>query len=159
MIALADCAVTVSDTANATRWWVEKLGFQVHKVGNGEHSVMVAPPGDRFVLHLCAGFEPVEPGNTGIAFMTDDIEGLVGRMVAAGVQFTQPLTKESWGAMAKFADPDGNIYWLMGAPAAFVRQERERRAPSAERPAPRGKASRSARGKRRAGRAARTKRR
>ena len=159
MIALADCAVTVSDTASATRWWVEKLGFQVHKVGNGEHAVMVAPPGDKFVLHLCAGFEPVEPGNTGIAFMTDDIEGLVGRMVAAGVEFPQPLTKESWGAMAKFADPDGNIYWLMGAPTAFVRQERERRASSAEHLVSRTKPSRPPRGKRTAGRTARPRRR
>jgi len=127
---LADCAVTVSDTKRATDWWVEKLGFAVHKVGNGEHSVMVAPPGDRFVLHLCAGFEPVAPGNTGIAFMTDDIERIVARMVAAGVAFPEPLRKESWGSIAKFSDPDGNVFWLLGAPTAFVRIEARRRAPS-----------------------------
>jgi len=130
MIALADFAVTVSDTKRATDWWVEKLGFAVHKVGNGEHSVMVAPPGDRFVLHLCAGFEPLEPGNTGVAFMTDEIDRLVARMVAAGVPFPEPLRKESWGSIAKFSDPDGNIFWLLGARTAFVRTEARRRAPS-----------------------------
>ena len=133
MIALADCAVTVSNTQRATQWWTEKMGFAVHKVGESEHSVMVAPPGDRFVLHLCAGFEPVEPGNTGIAFMTDDIDGLVARMEAAGVRFPEPLRKESWGGIAKFADPDGNVFWLLGAPTAFVRSEAARRAPSPKR--------------------------
>jgi len=130
MIALADCAVTVSDTQKATRWWVEKLGFAAHTVGGAGHSVMVAPPGDKFVLHLCSGFEPVEPGNTGIAFMTDEVEGLVARMEAAGVEFPEPLRKEAWGSIAKFADPDGNIYWLLGAPTPFVRTEARRRAPS-----------------------------
>lgn len=129
MIALADCAVMVSDTKTATRWWVEKLGFAVHRVGGSDHSVMVAPPGDKFVLHLCAGFGPVEPGNSGIAFMTDDIEALVARMGAAGVEFPEPLRKEAWGSIAKFADPDGNVFWLLGAPAAFVRAEARRRAP------------------------------
>ena len=140
MIALADCAVTVSDAQRAAKWWTEKLGFAVHRVGTGEHSVMVAPPGDKFVLHLCAGCEPVEPGNTGIAFMTDEIDRLVARMEARGVQFPEPLKKESWGAMAKFADPDGNIFWLLGAPASFVRQERDRRAPATGRPTQRAKA-------------------
>ena len=135
MIALADCAVTVSDTQMATDWWVEKLGFSVHKVGGSDHSVMVAPPGDKFVLHLCAGIEPVEPGNTGIAFMTDEIEALVARMEAAGVRFTEPLKRESWGAMAKFADPDGNVFWLLGASASFVRSESARRAPGIARSA------------------------
>ena len=143
---MADFAVIVSNTQSATQWWTEKLGFVVHKVGDGEHSVMVAPPGDRFVLHLCAGFEPVEPGNTGVAFMTDDIERLVARMEAKGVPFTEPLRKESWGAVAKFADPDGNVFWLLGAPASFVRQERNRRAtyraPLAPHGKPRGRGSR-----------------
>ncbi len=138
MIAIADCAVTVTDARASARWWQEKLGFDVHTVGGGEggHALMVAPPDDRFVLHLCEGFEPVAPGNTGIAFMTDEIEALVGRMQAAGVEFPEPLRVESWGGMAKFADPDGNVFWLLGAPAEFVRGERDRvaKAPSGRAP-------------------------
>jgi catechol 2,3-dioxygenase-like lactoylglutathione lyase family enzyme len=134
MIALADCAVVVSDARASARWWNEKLGFAVHAVGNSEHAIVVAPPGERFVLHLCAGFAPVEPGNSGIAFMTDDIEQLVLKMRAGAVEFPEPLRKESWGSMAKFADPDGNVFWLMEAPAAFIRQETRRRAPLPPRP-------------------------
>ncbi len=123
MLALADCAVTVRDAAASARWWVEKVGFRTHTVGSGEHSIMVAPPGDRFVLHLCEGFGEVEPGNTGIAFVTDEIEPLVERMRERGVLFPEPLRRESWGGMAKFADPDGNVFWLLGAPRKFIVSE------------------------------------
>lgn len=123
MIALADCAVVVSNAQAAAEWWSEKLGFRVHTVGNGPHALMVAPPGDRFVLHLCEGFEPVQPGNTGIAFVTDDLDGLVQRMEEAGVTFPEPLDRRPGGGMAKFSDADGNLFWLLGAPAAFIRKE------------------------------------
>ncbi len=145
MLALADCAVSVSDAKAAANWWAEKFGFAVHIVGGTGHAVTIAPPGDRFILHLCEGVEPVEPGNTGIAFVTDEIEGLVGRLQSAGVQFPQPLAKQSWGAMAKFADPDGNIFWLLSAPTAFIRAETQtkaRRKPAPRRPS-RGKPRRA----------------
>ena len=135
MLAVADVAVTVKDAHAAATWWEEKLGFARHIVdGPGGHAVMVAPPGERFLLHLCAGIGPVEPGNTGIAFMTDEIETLVKRMRAAGVVFPEPYAKRSWGGSAKFADPDGNVFWLLGARSSFVRQERKRTAPAPRRP-------------------------
>jgi catechol 2,3-dioxygenase-like lactoylglutathione lyase family enzyme len=147
MIALADVAVTVRDAKASARWWQQVLGFSSHTVGeDGGHSLMVAAPGDRFVLHLCEGFAPLEPGDSGIAFMTDDLEGHVRRMEAAGVSFPEPMRKEAWGGMAKFADPDGNIFWLLGAPTAFVRSEARRRGASASRSAG---TSRSRRGHRR----------
>jgi hypothetical protein len=52
-------------------------------------------------------------------------------METSGVQFPQPLKKEAWGASAKFSDPDGNVYWLMGAPTEFVRKAADNRAPTA----------------------------
>jgi hypothetical protein len=134
MIALSDCAVVVRNAKQAALWWSEKVGFATHTVGGTGHAIMVAPPGDRFVLHLCEGFDAVQPGNSGIAFVTDDLEGLVSRMEASGVQFPQPMQKGSGGGMAKFADPDGNIYWLLGAPTSFIRAQTALRAPSASRP-------------------------
>jgi catechol 2,3-dioxygenase-like lactoylglutathione lyase family enzyme len=137
MIALADCAVTVADAKEAGRWWKEKVGFEVDTVGPGDHAIMVAPPGERFVVHLCAGFAPVEPGNTGIAFVTDEIESLVSRMTANGVAFPEPFQKSAWGGSAKFADPDGNVFWLIGAPTGFIEQQLARRAPGPPRRPPR----------------------
>lgn len=129
MLALADVAVTVKDRKASASWWNEKLGFGVYTLdGPGGHAVLVAPPGERFVIHLCEGFEAVEPGNTGIAFMSDDLEREVRRMEKAGVTFTEPFQKTEWGGSAKFADPDGNVFWLVGAPASFIRRETRRRA-------------------------------
>ncbi len=131
MIALADVAVVVSDAKAAADWWREKLGFAVHTLPGSGHGVLVAPPGDRLVLHLCEGFAPVDPGNTGVAFVTDEIEKVVERMTRKGVAFPEPLKHEKWGGMAKFADPDGNVFWLLEAPTAMVRATLRSRAPAA----------------------------
>jgi len=94
----------------------------------GGHAVMVAPPGERFLLHLCEGIEEAALGSTGIAFVTDDLEGEARRLLSGGAQFTEPLKVEPRGGMAKFADPDGNVFWLLGARSSFVRQRIRRRA-------------------------------
>jgi predicted enzyme related to lactoylglutathione lyase len=137
MIALADVPVVVSNANSAAKWWAKHLGFATMTVGGSGHAKMLAPPGDRFVLHLCEGFAPLEPGDTGMAFITDDIEGLVQRMGKGGVAFPEPLHRESWGAMAKFADPDGNIFWLIEMPTAMVRATLKSRAPNGRPPAKR----------------------
>ncbi len=121
MIALADVAVVVSDAKASAKWWKRNLGFATFTIGGSGHAVMVAPPGDRFVLHLCQGFATLEPGDTGIAFVTDEIDRLSSRMKRGNVLFTEPVSEEEWGKMAKFADPDGNIFWLLEAPSKMVR--------------------------------------
>ncbi len=149
MLALADVAVSVADRNASAAWWREKVGFRVYTLPGADHAMLVAPPGDRFVLHLCEGFEPVSPGNTGIAFMTDDLPGTVQRLTARGVMLTEPPQKETGERMAKFLDPDGNIFWLLGAPVGFIRRATSRRAAGSrvadrgpprrtDRPAPRG---------------------
>ena len=139
MIALADVAVVVSSAKASAAWWTKNLGFATTTVGGGRgHAVLVAPPGERFVLHLCEGFAPLEPGDTGIAFVTDDMDGLTARMLRGGVEFPEPPRKETWGTMAKFADPDGNFFWLLGVPTRFVRATLGSRAPvRSPRPRPR----------------------
>lgn len=128
MLAFADVAVTVSDAPESARWWNEKLGFAIHTIGPpGSHAVVVAPPGDRFLLHLCEKFEPVDPGNTGIAFVTDDLAADVARLEKGGVEIVERA--EDGGATVKFADPDGNVFWLIGVPAEFIRAQVSLRAP------------------------------
>ena len=81
------------------------------------------------MLHMCEGIAPVEPGNTGIAFITDEIDAMVERMVDAGVEFPEPLKRETRGGRAKFSDPDGNVFWLMEAPKSMVQEVLNSRAP------------------------------
>jgi catechol 2,3-dioxygenase-like lactoylglutathione lyase family enzyme len=129
-IALADVAIVVSNARASTRWWRKNLGFASYTIGGTGHATLVAPPGERFVLHLCEGFAPIEPGDSGIAFVTDDLETLHRRMTKGGVHFPEPPKKERWGAMAKFADPDGNVFWLLQVPTAMVRATLASRAPA-----------------------------
>ncbi len=133
MLAIADVAVVVSNARTSARWWEKNLGFAKFTVGGAGHAILVAPPGDRFVLHLCEGFAPVEPGDTGIAFVTDEIDAVVARMAEGAVKFPEPLKKEAWGRTAKFADPDGNIFWLLEAPSAMVLATLNSRAPRRKR--------------------------
>jgi catechol 2,3-dioxygenase-like lactoylglutathione lyase family enzyme len=133
LIAIADVAVVVSDAKASARWWRKNLGFATYTIGGGGHAVLVAPPGERFVLHLCEGFAPRETGNTGIAFVTDAMDALVARMTKGAVPFPEPVHKEAWGRMAKFADPDGNVFWLLEVPTAMVRAILSSRAPRRQR--------------------------
>jgi catechol 2,3-dioxygenase-like lactoylglutathione lyase family enzyme len=167
MLALADVAVVVSDAHASAEWWKRNLGFASRTVGGSGHAVQIAPPGDPFVLHLCSGFAPLEPGDTGIAFVTDEIDRVVARMLGGKVVFPQPLTTEPWGKMAKFADPDGNVFWLMEAPTSMIRttvrtqagaarSRAPRRAPSGSKPGPRRPARGGRTATHRAGRPARS---
>jgi len=136
LLALADVAVVVSDAKASADWWSKRLGFSTYTVGASGHAVLVAPPGDRFVLHLCGGYAPLEPGDTGIAFVTDELRATVSRMRRAGVHFPELPSKESGGRMAKFADPDGNIFWLIGVPTPMVQATLKSRAPGPRRAPP-----------------------
>lgn len=131
MLALADVAVVVSNAKASARWWKKNLGFESHTIGGSGHAVLVAPPGERFVMHLCEGFAPLEPGDTGIAFVTDEMDKLVAGMKKAKVSFPEPVRDEGWGRMGKFSDPDGNIFWLLEVPTKMVRETLRLRAPAA----------------------------
>ncbi|EQD73163.1 glyoxalase/bleomycin resistance protein/dioxygenase [mine drainage metagenome] len=149
MLALADVAIVVSDAKASARWWRKVLGFSNHTIGGKGHAVLVAPPGERLVLHLCEGFAPLEPGDTGIAFVTDDMATLVARMSKHGVRFPEPPRKEPWGSMAKFEDPDRNVFWLLEVPTSMVRSTLRLRAPTLP---PNARRSRSPRPSRRVAR-------
>lgn len=142
MIAIADVAVVVSNAKASAKWWKQNLGFPSYTIRGSGHAVLVAPPGDRFLLHLCEGFAPLEPGDTGIAFVTDEMDSLVNRMTKGSVDFPVPPTKEKWGSRAKFADPDGNIFWLLEAPTPMVRDTLNSRAPARTRKSPRSQKAR-----------------
>jgi catechol 2,3-dioxygenase-like lactoylglutathione lyase family enzyme len=132
MIAVADVAVVVSNARASAEWWTKNLGFSTFTIGKSGHAILVAPPGDRFVLHLCEGFAPLEPGDTGIAFITDQMDALVARMTKGAVNFPEPPKKQAWGTSGKFADPDGNIFWLFEAPTSMVRATMNSRAATPE---------------------------
>ncbi|MFH0848964.1 MAG: VOC family protein [archaeon] len=102
--------VTVSDKAEAISWYQDKLGFEVRE--NEGHWATVAPKGWLSEIHLCE-MKTLEPGNTGILLLADDLPATCLELKEKGVDFTQEPSKKSGGTIAMFKDPYGNIYWLM----------------------------------------------
>jgi lactoylglutathione lyase len=115
-------AVVVSNRSKAAEWYKEKLGFAVRE--EDYHWTAVWPLGQCTGLHLCE-MTPLEPGNTGIIFLSDDLQKSVDQLKSKGVEFTQELKKESWGTYAMFKDPDGNEFWLMPKNDLSAHKERK----------------------------------
>ena len=102
--------VIVSDLDEAIPWYQEKLGFEVRE--SDGHWVTVAPRGWASEIHLCK-MDELEPGNTGILFLTDNLDDSCRELKEKGVEFTQEPSKKTGGTIAKFKDLNGNIFWLM----------------------------------------------
>lgn len=111
MMKLGSMAVVVSDAQKAESWYHEALGLE--KRQGGDHWVTLTTPDANVELHLCADFFPLEPGNSGIAFLTDDLRAAYEDLKSRGVEFTTPPKDEEWGSYAMFSDPDGNEFWLI----------------------------------------------
>jgi len=121
MFKLTTVVVSVSRPANkAAEWYRDKLGLEIGGEAEG-HCVVVAPKGKMgtpkgpwFSIHICEGDKP-ENGNTGILFLTKDIEANCKELKAKCVRFIQELIKEAWGTYAIFSNPNGSEFWLMSS--------------------------------------------
>ena len=103
-------AVVVSDAKRSAQWYREKLGFEVST--DDSHWITAWKKGADWKLHLCQE-PPLEKGNTGICLYADDVEQTVNDLKSKGVSFAQDYTRTDWGGeVAKFEDPDGNIFWI-----------------------------------------------
>jgi lactoylglutathione lyase len=107
---IASIAVVVSNGKKAAEWYKEKLGFEI--VESSGHWITVAPKGSETVLHLCEG-PPLEPGNSGILLICDDVLKTVEDLRKKGVKIVEEPKDEGWGLYAMFSDLDGNVFWLM----------------------------------------------
>ena len=104
-------AVVVRDPAESAKWYKEKLGFSIRS--HKGHWVTVAPKGSRgIILHLC-DMKPYEKGNTGIAFLTDDLKKEYELLSKKGVKFAVKPRDDGWGPYSMFQDPDGNVFCLL----------------------------------------------
>jgi predicted enzyme related to lactoylglutathione lyase len=102
--------VIVSDLDEAISWYQKKLGFEVRE--RDGHWVTVAPEGWASEIHLCK-MDELEPGNTGILLLADNLEDTCKELKEKGVEFTQEPSKKAGGTIAKFKDLSGNVLWLM----------------------------------------------
>jgi catechol 2,3-dioxygenase-like lactoylglutathione lyase family enzyme len=113
MIRIGSVAVLVSDIQKSKKWYVETLGFEI--LADEGHWVVVGPKGSVCGLHLCQ-MAPLEPGNSGISLLADDLETTCRDLKNKGIQFARELAPSEWDPKMKYAmlkDPDGNEFWLV----------------------------------------------
>jgi catechol 2,3-dioxygenase-like lactoylglutathione lyase family enzyme len=123
IVGIDTVAVIVSDRRKALQWFRDVLGIQVAYIGPAEPdsnpSVLGSPenPGYWIELgsrrpmtriHLCELEDHgVEPGPTGITFLTDNIQADYQRLKLKGVRFMNSLKQMEWGELlCEFLDPD-----------------------------------------------------
>jgi DNA-binding transcriptional ArsR family regulator/catechol 2,3-dioxygenase-like lactoylglutathione lyase family enzyme len=124
--------VPVADQDRSARFYREALGFTVvndRTLPNGFRWLTVAPPDGTALLHLHLvgadghGFGERLGSWSGLVFMTDDMQTLYPRLLAAGVRFASAPTVMAWsGIEATFEDPDGNQFELVQLPAPSLDQ-------------------------------------
>ena len=129
IIGIDTVAVVVSNRRKALQWFRDVLGLPVAYIGPAEPdsnpSLQGSPdnPGHWIELgsgrpmtriHLCELEDHrVEPGPTGITFLTDDILTEYQRLKSKGVRFTNSPKEMEWGEwLCEFLDPDGNEFDL-----------------------------------------------
>ena len=118
-------SIHVDDQEKALQFYTEKLGFvKKADVSQGDYRWLTVvspeePEGTELVLepndnpaaktYQQALFEQQIPATM---FHTADLQADYDRLVAKGVNFTVPLTKEAWGSMATLDDTCGNLIQL-----------------------------------------------
>ena len=104
--------IFVSDFDRAVEFYCETLGLQLNSreddfgyasFSAGSVSFGVAQTDDSGYVGR----------HTGVGFIVADIDATYTELVAKGVEFDMPPTKQPWGGiLALMKDPDGNIFYL-----------------------------------------------
>jgi serine phosphatase RsbU (regulator of sigma subunit)/catechol 2,3-dioxygenase-like lactoylglutathione lyase family enzyme len=145
--------VWVRDQERSRRFFVHQLGFRaivdVDAPGIGRWIVVAPssthglslianenPPGLALVVPPEGSAESQRIGqNTGLSFLTEDVQTLFGEWSQRGVPFVQPPTEPNWGSgqarYATFEDVDGNSFSLVEFDEATRKVEAERRTQAA----------------------------
>jgi catechol 2,3-dioxygenase-like lactoylglutathione lyase family enzyme len=111
-------SVPVSDQDRALAFYVDVLGLEVlddSPMGPIMRWLRVAPPLAETSLCLVTWFPSMVPGSLkGLLVNTDDLDGDVDRLRAAGVNVGE-VHQEAWGRYVTIDDPDGNGLIIRGA--------------------------------------------
>jgi len=113
--------IFVRDQERSLRFYLDRLGFRliVDQQVAGHRWIEVAPPDGTANIALAQALpESVATlvgRDTGIYFITEDIQAKYDEWSRRGVRFHSPPQKPQWGGIfARFEDPDGNSFGLAG---------------------------------------------
>ena len=110
-------SIPTSDQDRALAFYTEKLGFKVvTDQPFDDHQrwieLRIGTADTRFVLFTPTGHEDRIGGFFNGSLACDDVQRTHDELVAHGVEFTSPPTRQEWGTFAMFKDPDGNTFVL-----------------------------------------------
>lgn len=115
--------LTVRDCDTAKEFWVDKLGFSVHTdaaYGEGMRWLEVTSPDGSITLvldgkspnHAADRPVPEELPHSNVFFTCEDIQQTYAELVAKGVKFPEPPSRQHWGWWSMFEDQDGTRHAL-----------------------------------------------
>jgi catechol 2,3-dioxygenase-like lactoylglutathione lyase family enzyme len=122
---IAHIALVVDDYDKAIEFYTQKLNFNLIEdtvLSETKRWVLVAPTGSSECKLLLAKAANEEQQNRvgnqtgGRVFLflyTDNFERDYNEMKAKGIEFVRPRLKESYGTVAVFKDPYGNLWDLI----------------------------------------------
>jgi catechol 2,3-dioxygenase-like lactoylglutathione lyase family enzyme len=110
----------VRDVAAATAFYVDRLGFELIQafgpamaiVRRADLSLWLAGPSASAARPMPDGRQPEPGGWNRIVVETDDLDGLVARLKAAGVAFRNEIISGPGGRQVLCEDPSGNVVEL-----------------------------------------------
>lgn len=102
MIAGAHTLIYAEDADAARTFFRDVLGFSSVDAGGG-WLIFQLPPGELGVHPGPGGGRAI--GDHELSFMCHDIEGTVAELKEKGVEFTAPVTDESYGRITRFRVP------------------------------------------------------
>jgi catechol 2,3-dioxygenase-like lactoylglutathione lyase family enzyme len=108
-------SIPVRNQDVALKFYTEKVGFKVatdQSFGEGQRWIELLIPGSNTNLALFTppGHENRIGGFQPLTFWCDDVFSTAEFLKSRGVELSVEPTKEVWGTMAKFKDPDGNEF-------------------------------------------------
>jgi catechol 2,3-dioxygenase-like lactoylglutathione lyase family enzyme len=103
----------VDDLAAARTFYRDTLGL--NELWNWNDVAYGYDVGVTLIIERTDGHHPEEVGRfVGLSLEVDDIDAEHQRLLAAGVRFTYPPTKQQWGGtLAHFKDSSGNVLTLV----------------------------------------------
>jgi catechol 2,3-dioxygenase-like lactoylglutathione lyase family enzyme len=105
-------SLPVADQDRSREFYVDVLGFDLVRdipMGPDQRWVQVAPKGAQTSITLVTWFPTMPPGSVkGTVLETDDLDGDVAALIAAGLTIEGGIQEQPWGRFVTFDDPDGN---------------------------------------------------
>lgn len=109
-------SIPTHDQDRALKFWTEKVGFRVftdQPFNEKQRWIELRIGSSETRLVLFTFDQGMKPGGSfNGALACDSVERTYQELLAQGVEFVSPPTKQPWGMFAIFKDPDGNQFVL-----------------------------------------------